>query len=399
MSWGAVIVGGATLIGAGISSSASSKAASQAGAGAMSAANTEAEAMRDAAEISAEAQVRAAEIMAESTGKSIDEIRRQFDITDQQFEMYRQAGTVGLAGYYSMLAASPIPSQREAARGIIDQLGGQIKTSRQVPLTEEERAKYYVKQVEDPGVPPPIPIGRGQAGHENWKSEMGEWNIAHGLPYNAGYDIAMSKYNEQKTESQAEPMYTGPEYKTVEDVYDIPEITPIEFEESEGYKFQLSEGLKAIENAYSGKMKGQTGKDLLAYSQGLASTEYDKFLTQYYQSLSPFQNLYGGGQAATAQTAQAGSDASSQIASLYQALGQNQAQSLLTSAQQQAGYLGQGASAEAAGLRSASGYQAQNTLNQSNILGSALQQGAGIYGAYKSGYFNDPSALSNWGYI
>jgi len=81
---------------------------------------------------------------------------------------------------------------------------------------------------------------------------------------------------------------------------------PGEFKESEGYKFTLSEGEKAIKRASStgaGFGTGAMGKSLARYGQGLASNEYDNFQNRYLKSLAPYQQLSGVGQrAAESQT-------------------------------------------------------------------------------------------------
>jgi len=74
---------------------------------------------------------------------------------------------------------------------------------------------------------------------------------------------------------------------------------PGEFTESEGYKFTLGEGEKAIKRGAStsaGFGTGAMGKSLIRYGQGLASNEYDKFQDRYLKSLVPFQSLAGVGQ-------------------------------------------------------------------------------------------------------
>ncbi|RJO60816.1 MAG: hypothetical protein C4542_08180 [Dehalococcoidia bacterium] len=74
---------------------------------------------------------------------------------------------------------------------------------------------------------------------------------------------------------------------------------PGEFKESEGYKWTLGEGEKAIKRGAStsaGFGTGAMGKSLIRYGQGLASNEYDKFQDRYLKSLVPYQQLTGVGQ-------------------------------------------------------------------------------------------------------
>jgi hypothetical protein len=74
---------------------------------------------------------------------------------------------------------------------------------------------------------------------------------------------------------------------------------PGEFTESEGYKWTLGEGEKAIKRASStsaGFGTGAMGKSLIRHAQGLASNEYDKFQDRYLKSITPYSQLAGVGQ-------------------------------------------------------------------------------------------------------
>ena len=63
----------------------------------------------------------------------------------------------------------------------------------------------------------------------------------------------------------------------------------------------------------------------MEYGQGLASTEYDKFLGRYYQSLNPRLSLAGMGQVSAGQGAQAATQTGAGLAQTYQGAGQAQA--------------------------------------------------------------------------
>lgn len=55
------------------------------------------------------------------------------------------------------------------------------------------------------------------------------------------------------------------------------------YQETDAYKFQLNQGMNALEGsaaASGGLFSGQTGKDILGYSQGLASNEYNNYLNR-----------------------------------------------------------------------------------------------------------------------
>lgn len=142
---------------------------------------------------------------------------------------------------------------------------------------------------------------------------------------------------------------------------------PGEFTKSPGYEFTLSEGTKAIERAASagGRLaSGRTIKESIGYAEGLASTEYDKFLARYYAKLNPYQTMAGLGQTTAATTAQAGTQTGAGIASSLMSGG-----STAANAYYQGGI--------AAGQSRASGY-----MNQGDIWSNMLSQGAGMAMTY-----------------
>ena len=74
-----------------------------------------------------------------------------------------------------------------------------------------------------------------------------------------------------------------------------------------GYAFSMSEGLKALDRtaaARGGALSGGAIKGALQYSQGLASQDYqnafNRYQTQRNNTLNPYQQLQGVGQAAAA---------------------------------------------------------------------------------------------------
>ena len=82
---------------------------------------------------------------------------------------------------------------------------------------------------------------------------------------------------------------------------------PGEFKESPDYQFVRQQGLQAMENMASGRMGVRSGAHMRAageYATGLASGEYDKFLSRYYQKLAPYMSVAGVGLNAVSQGAQ-----------------------------------------------------------------------------------------------
>lgn len=100
------------------------------------------------------------------------------------------------------------------------------------------------------------------------------------------------------------------------------------FTESPNYKFNVEEGQKAIERATAargGVGGGRMAREMTRYSQGLASNEYQNYLNNYYQSLTPYQSLAGIGQTSAAQTAQSGAATGQGMSTAYQNAGNAQA--------------------------------------------------------------------------
>ncbi len=124
------------------------------------------------------------------------------------------------------------------------------------------------------------------------------------------------------------------------------------------YNFLLGEGTKAIERGAAARGKlisGAENKALLEYGQGMASTDYDKWLSRWYQSLTPWQSLAGLGLTATGGVTQAGLQTASNVGT-----------NALT----------------------ASTAQAAGTLGQANAWAPVLQWGGKQAGNYLADYWN-----------
>lgn len=130
-----------------------------------------------------------------------------------------------------------------------------------------------------------------------------------------------------------------------------------------GYQFALEEGVGAIEKSSAARgltQSGQTMKDLTAYGQGLATTNFENYMSR-------LQGLSGGGQQAGVQIG---------------GFGQNMANQA-------------GLSARRAGEARATGYQ-----NKASVWGGALEGLATIGGEYVGGLpANKPTGSSSgYGY-
>ena len=73
------------------------------------------------------------------------------------------------------------------------------------------------------------------------------------------------------------------------------------YQRTPGYEFRREEGARAIEQsaaARGGLFSGQTGKELERYGQGVATSEYDRYISGLYNQLSAVGTQMGGRQAA-----------------------------------------------------------------------------------------------------
>lgn len=118
------------------------------------------------------------------------------------------------------------------------------------------------------------------------------------------------------------------------------------------YNWLLGKGIEAQQRGASARgnvLSGKSDKDLMRYGQGLASLDYDKARSRWFQDLTPLQSMAGLGQTTAVQGAQMGTQ-------VGRSIGQN--------------YL-------AAGRARASGY-----INQANIAGAGIKSGVENYLMY-----------------
>jgi len=101
-----------------------------------------------------------------------------------------------------------------------------------------------------------------------------------------------------------------------------------DYQEDPGYRFRLSEGMKALGNqasARGGMISGQTMKGMQDYAQGSASQEFNNAFNRYQTNrsnqLNPLQSLSGGGQTATSLMGAAGQNYANQAGEAYMGKG------------------------------------------------------------------------------
>lgn len=128
---------------------------------------------------------------------------------------------------------------------------------------------------------------------------------------------------------------------------------PGDYTRSPGYTFRLKQGEQALENLASARgmsKSGATAKALTQFNQDYATNDYQNFLANYYNSLTPYQSL-----------AQVGQTTASQNAVLGNQVGANIGTNQLLAGQAQAG----------------------NSINQANIATGAINSGMNNYLMWK----------------
>jgi hypothetical protein len=142
-----------------------------------------------------------------------------------------------------------------------------------------------------------------------------------------------------------------------------------DFEADPGYAFRMAEGLKALDRqaaARGGLISGSALKASQRYGQDMASQEYGNAFNRYQvnrsNQLNPLMAISGYGQQATNQLGQYGSQF----------------------AQSGANTMANSANAQAGGLYNAGQARASGYIGQSNALTNALSSGLDAYGQYRN---------------
>lgn len=166
--------------------------------------------------------------------------------------------------------------------------------------------------------------------------------------------IADDTFNQQAMERyRNSPLYIG-------------EIDQLE--SSPGYQFRLGEGLKSIERSALSRGMGRSGATLKAlqrYGEGLAADEYNN----YYNRVSDSFNTYANRLAGMAGVGQTANQSLAQLGLGYQGQNAGITQNLMSNNNNLA-------------ASRASGY-----MQNANNIANAINQGVGMYGLYRGGYF------------
>lgn len=232
---------------------------------------------------------KAAGVETAAAGMGIDETRRQFDLTREDFAPYREVGERGLYTLEDYLGLST-PESRLARTGVLAPTREQFTTA-------------------------------GTPGAYRWggmtAAGLGPRTFTPGTPARfdeAGYNTALADYLRASEGAEA----TSEGYGSL-----LERFTGEDLTSEPGYEFGLSEGEKAIDRSARGRGSfdsGATLKALLRYGTDYAGTKYNEAFNRDAASKSSIYNMLAGitgtGQTATGQVATAGSNASTNIANL-----------------------------------------------------------------------------------
>lgn len=96
--------------------------------------------------------------------------------------------------------------------------------------------------------------------------------------------------------------------------------SPDAYVESPYFDWLQTESINALDKSASSTGKLESGaqqKAVMEYGKNLASTDYDSWLSRYYQSLSPYQTMASEGRAAAGQLSSAGQSNANAVSNLY----------------------------------------------------------------------------------
>jgi len=341
MTWGAVAIGGATLLTGAMASSAAGSASSA----------------------QANAANQAAALQAASADKSLAFQREMYGQQRADIAPYRQAGLAAqnqLLTYLglnpSTAAMAPVTSFDEAGynRALDAYYGGGGGSGGGVPAGGTFTPGYMQLASTEGGgdvyVDPvftPAPAGAGAGGNVN----------ALTMPTREQFTTATPV-------DQVSVDPNSPDFGKYTKDFGMSD-----FEADPGYAFRMAEGLKALDRqaaARGGLISGSALKASQRYGQDMASQEYGNAFNRYQvnrsNQLNPLMTISGYGQQATNQ------------------LGQYGAQF----AQSGANTMTNAANAQATGLYNAGEARASGYIGQSNALTNALSSGLDAYGQFRN---------------
>jgi hypothetical protein len=224
--------------------------------------------------ISSRAQKSAAKSQERSAERGIEEQRRQFDLTFEATEPYRDVGTAavqdlaGLSGFLPGFYESTNRDRAQTRRGLLDRLGN---------ITGMQTSRF-----DDI-------VRRGRQSTANIAGLFaGRTQRATDLRSEQARDIGQQYIDSMRGARRG--MFDSADA-----------VRAREFEADPGYQFRLSEGQKALERSAAARgnvLGAATQKNLTRFGQNLASDEFERFdarrardygteLGRAYQTLQP----------------------------------------------------------------------------------------------------------------
>jgi hypothetical protein len=194
------------------------------------------------------------------------------------------------------------------------------------------------------------------------------------LPYNTAGQAVLPALNALATSG---PTGGGPDYVDLAyKNYLPPQMTQAQLEQTPGYQFQMSQGLKALQSANAAKGLGVSGaalKGAAQFATGLANNTYkDQFNIAQQRfadvsGLSPLQQAQLSGQYQRLQgTASLGENAAAQTGSTGASLAQSQGNALIAGGQANAAGTIGASNALTGGINNALGYYQLQQLLKPN---------------------------------
>lgn len=245
----------------------------------------------------------AADAQQESAAMSTAEQRRQYDLTRQDQQPWREAGLGGLNKLSFLLGAG---GEADLTR---DQVRQNLISQYTRNQTNPTPVLWYSEN--DSGI-----IDSGIQGLTNNTSYVDETGL------NAAIDAEMARMAAMKAD---------PEYGSLLRDFGLDDFT-----KDPGYDFRLAEGEKGINRslaARGGLFSGAAGKALSRYNQDFASNEYwnayNRYNTNQGNKFNRLASLAGIGQSATNQVQQAGQNAANNISSNMIGAGNAQASGIM----------------------------------------------------------------------
>lgn len=287
MSWVAVAVGGASLVGGYMSSKGA----------------------KDAAKASAQGSDRAAQVQWD-----------MFNQARQDNEPFRQGGLTGLQEYMSFLGlpTSSVMNATTAQQSAMSPSGAieWFDPNSRVPVADPESYRND-------------PLYK-RAWDEVWQHHNGRFDKT--SDRTALGNHLQSIYDRQRAAQQTATPATGTTggALTPQQITDKLRATP-------GYQFAFNEGQRALESsaaARGGLFSGAAGKALAKYGQGVADQQYGTHLNR-------LAGLAGIGQTATSQNNQIGMQTAGNVGQAYQNAGNARASGIAGSANAWGSTLGQ----------------------------------------------------------